>query len=148
MMVEQFTKVKGKVFYGQEPPSGESTTTEYGVNYKLLAVIYWSSPMEELLVVVDHNRLRKMASETEYPIDWSHSPPSRAVPPEHLVHSTNRYSLQLSACEATTLRMRPNSSSQTNIKLFHRIKISKHSVSTEWVHIPKLLLNECMLSRN
>ena len=31
--------VKKKVFYGQEP-SGESTTTEYGVNYQLLAVIY------------------------------------------------------------------------------------------------------------
>ena len=33
---------KGKVFYGQEPPSGESTTTECGcgVNYQLLAVIY------------------------------------------------------------------------------------------------------------
>ena len=25
-------KVKGKVFYGQEPPSGESATTECGVN--------------------------------------------------------------------------------------------------------------------
>ena len=31
---------KWKVFYGQEPPSGESTTTECGVNYQLLAVIY------------------------------------------------------------------------------------------------------------
>ena len=31
-------KVKGKVFYGQEPPCGESTTTECGVNYQLLAV--------------------------------------------------------------------------------------------------------------
>ena len=30
---------KGKVFYGQEPPSGESTTTECGFNYQLLAVI-------------------------------------------------------------------------------------------------------------
>ena len=30
----------GKVFYGQEPPSGESTTTECGFNYQLLAVIY------------------------------------------------------------------------------------------------------------
>ena len=38
-------KIKGKVFYGQEPPSGEYTTTECGVNYQLLAVIYWSSPM-------------------------------------------------------------------------------------------------------
>ena len=32
-------KVKGKVFYGQQPPSGDSTTTECGVNYQLLAVI-------------------------------------------------------------------------------------------------------------
>ena len=38
-------QLKGKVFYGQEPPSGESTTTECGFNYQLLAVIYWSSPM-------------------------------------------------------------------------------------------------------
>ena len=33
-------KVKRKVFYGQEPPSGASTTTYCRVNYKLLAVIY------------------------------------------------------------------------------------------------------------
>ena len=33
-------KSTGKVFYGQEPPSGESTTTECGFNYQLLAVIY------------------------------------------------------------------------------------------------------------
>ena len=31
--------VKGKVVYGQEPPSGEPTTTECGFNYQLLAVI-------------------------------------------------------------------------------------------------------------
>ena len=30
---------KGKVFSGQEPPSGEFTTTECAVNYQLLAVI-------------------------------------------------------------------------------------------------------------
>ena len=35
----EFVK-KGKVFYGQENPSGESTTTECGFNYQLLAVIY------------------------------------------------------------------------------------------------------------
>ena len=29
-------KGKGKVFYGQEPPSAESTTTECGFNYQLL----------------------------------------------------------------------------------------------------------------
>ena len=33
-------KGKGKVFYGQEPPSGESTTTECGFNHQLLAVMY------------------------------------------------------------------------------------------------------------
>ena len=39
---------KGKVVYGQEPPSGESTTTECGFNYQLLAVIteaaQWGTP--------------------------------------------------------------------------------------------------------
>ena len=39
---------KCKVFHGQEPPSGESTTTECGVNYQLLAVItevaQWGTP--------------------------------------------------------------------------------------------------------
>ena len=34
------SKGKGKVFYGQEPPSGESTTTESGVNYQLLSVMH------------------------------------------------------------------------------------------------------------
>ena len=38
-------KGKGLVCYGQEPPSGESTSTECGLNYQLLAVIYLSSPM-------------------------------------------------------------------------------------------------------
>ena len=33
-------KKEGKVFYGQEPPSGESTTTECGFNYQPHAVIY------------------------------------------------------------------------------------------------------------
>ena len=39
---------KVKVFYGQEPPSGESATTEFGVKYQLLAVItevaQWRTP--------------------------------------------------------------------------------------------------------
>ena len=30
----------GNVVYGQEPPSGESTTAECGFNYQLLAVMY------------------------------------------------------------------------------------------------------------
>ena len=43
-----FIYKKSKVFYGQEPPSGESTTTGCGVNYHLLAVItevaQWGTP--------------------------------------------------------------------------------------------------------
>ena len=39
---------KGKVVYGQEPPSGESTTAECGFNYQLRAVItevtQWGAP--------------------------------------------------------------------------------------------------------
>ena len=54
-----------------------------------------------------------MASETVDPINWSHPPPSWAVPPERLVHSINRCSsatagirsCNFSAFEATTLSM-------------------------------------------
>ena len=42
------------------------------------------------LVAVNHNQLRTMASETVDPIDWSHPPPSWAVPPERLMHSINQ----------------------------------------------------------
>ena len=34
-----FQENKDKVFYGQESPRGESTTTDCGVNYQLLAVM-------------------------------------------------------------------------------------------------------------
>ena len=68
-------KKKGKVVYGQEPPSGESTTTECGFNYPLLAVItkvaQWGAP----IVPDNYNQLRTMASETVDPIDWPHPPP-------------------------------------------------------------------------
>ena len=37
--LENFQSLKDKVCYGQEPPSGESTTTECEVNYQQLAVI-------------------------------------------------------------------------------------------------------------
>ena len=41
-------KGNGKVVYGQEAPSGESTTTECGFNYQLLAIItevaQWGAP--------------------------------------------------------------------------------------------------------
>ena len=33
LVKQTLLKVKGNVLYGQEPPSGESTATECGVNY-------------------------------------------------------------------------------------------------------------------
>ena len=39
-IINDSLSIKVKVFYGQEPPSGESTTTECGFNYQPLAVIY------------------------------------------------------------------------------------------------------------
>ena len=47
-------------------------------------------PTGELQVVVNHNQLRTMASETVDPIDWSHPSPLWAVPPERLMHSINQ----------------------------------------------------------
>ena len=45
------------------------------------------------LLVVNHNQLRTMASETVDPIDWSHPPPLWAVPPERHVPSINQCNL-------------------------------------------------------
>ena len=45
------------------------------------------------LVAVDYNQLRTLATETVGPTDWSHPPPSWAVPLERLVHSIDRCSL-------------------------------------------------------
>ena len=62
------SKGKGEVFYGQEPPSGESTTTECGVNYQLLEVItevaQWGTPS-----CSRPQPAKAMASETVDPID-------------------------------------------------------------------------------
>ena len=51
-------------------------------------------PNGELLIAVNHNQLRTMASETVDPIDWSHPPPSWAVPLGRLVHSINQCNLR------------------------------------------------------
>ena len=59
-------------------------------------------PNVELLVAVNHNQLRTMASETVDPIDWSHPPPSWAVPPERLVHSINQCNISNHLAYAVT----------------------------------------------
>ena len=50
-----------------------------GVNYQLPAVITEEAQWE-LIVSVDHNQLRTMASETVDPIDWSHPHPYGQYP--------------------------------------------------------------------
>ena len=61
------------------------------INYLQYNVL--KHPNGELLVAVNHNQLRTMASETVDPIEWSHPPPTWAVPPERLVHSINQCNL-------------------------------------------------------
>ena len=63
-------------------------------------------PNGELLVAVNHNLLWTMASETVDPIDWSHPPPSFAVPPARLVHSINQ--CNLSGIQTCNRSMRGN----------------------------------------
>ena len=68
-------------------------------------------PNGDLLVVVNHNQLRTLVSETVDPIDWSHPPPSWAVPPERLVHSINQCSTAtagIRSCNIATFSMRGN----------------------------------------
>ena len=81
---------KGKVVYGQEPPNGESTTTECGFNYQLLAVITevakWGAPSCSQPQPATDNGIRDGRS------NWLVAPPTlhRAVPPElHVLHTAN-----------------------------------------------------------
>ena len=85
---------KGKVVYGQEPPSGESTTTECGFNYQLLAVITEVAQWR-VLVAVNHNQLRTISSETVDPIDWSHPPPNTGQYPLSSTYCTLQCGLQI-----------------------------------------------------
>ena len=62
--MNKYSVGKGNVFYGQEPPSGESTTTECGVNYQLLAVMLLQHPNGKLPVAVGRSQLLTMALET------------------------------------------------------------------------------------
>ena len=83
-------KGKGHVFYGQEPPSGQSTTTECGANYQQLSVMLLKLPNGELPVAVDHSQLLTLQSETVDSFGWPlHPTIHRAIPPEHVLHGAN-----------------------------------------------------------
>ena len=94
------------VFYGQEPPtpSGESTTTECGVNYQLLAVIIevaqWGTPSCSRPQPATDNGVIQLTGRTPHP---------HAVPPERLVHNINQCSSAtagIRTCNVATFRMR------------------------------------------
>ena len=65
-------------------------------------------PNGELLVAVNHNQLRTMASKTVDPIDWLYPPPSGAVPPERLVHSINQCNLSENDYPIFFRKLRPS----------------------------------------
>ena len=87
-------------------------TTECGVNFQLLAVIYWSSPMGNSLLQSTITSYGQFQQRRQiHPINWSHPPPSWAVPPERLVHSINRCSSATAGirpCNLATFSMRGN----------------------------------------
>ena len=88
--ISMFVK-KVTVFYGQEPSSGESTTTECGINYQLLAVNN-EVQFTALLIQI------QFRSNIQIQFRYFRSnllvepPPSWALPLERLVHSINRSS--------------------------------------------------------
>ena len=92
--MRELCKKKGKVVYGQEPPSGESTTTECGFNYQLLAVItavaQWGAPS-----CSQPQPATEMASETVDPIDWSYPPPYTGQYPLSSTYCTLQCGLQI-----------------------------------------------------
>ena len=98
---QQPTK-EGKVVYGQEPPSGESTTTECGFNYQLLAVItkvdQWGAPSCSQPQPAMDNGVRD--SETVDPIDWSHPPPYTGQYPLSSTYCTLQCGLQITKLAA------------------------------------------------
>lgn len=58
----------GKVLYGLEPHSGESSSPICGINYQLLEVMLLMFMLYQ--IAVHPNQLRTIAFETADPIDW------------------------------------------------------------------------------
>ena len=82
---------KGKLFYVQEPPSGESTTTECGVNYQLRAVIIEVAQLGTPSCSRPQPATDFGARDGRF--NWLVAPPpSWAVPPERLVNCINQCS--------------------------------------------------------
>ena len=108
LYVSDNSRHKGKVVYGQEPPSGDSTTTECGFNYQLLAVItevaQWGAPSCSQPQPAMDNGIRDGRS------NWLVAPSTlhRAVPPElHVLHTAMLAANHKTCCteSATNVRL-------------------------------------------
>ena len=83
----------------------------------------------ELLVAVNHNQLRTMASETVDPIDWSHPHPQGQYPLSATcivwISATSAgFESAASACEETTLPMRPLRGIELILRIMVKIVLS------------------------
>ena len=113
-------KVKGKVVYGQEPPSGESTPKECGFNYQQLAVItevaQWGAPSCSQPQPATDNGVRDGRS------NWLIAPPTlhRAVPPElHVLHTAMRAANHKTCCSESAANVRLQNARPTHCRCGH-----------------------------
>ena len=80
-----------------------------------------------------------MVSETVDPIDWSHPPPSWAVPPEHLMHSINQCNLTGNRMSNCSMRGNHLADADTlGIKLLNQLFSSGPIVMRLQVTLPVL----------
>ena len=109
-----------KVVYGQEPPSGESTTTECGFKYQLLAVItevaQWRAPSCSQPQPATDNGVR------DGRFNWLVAPPTlhRAVPPElHVLHIAMRAANHKNCCTESAANLRLQNARPTHCRCGH-----------------------------
>ena len=96
-------------------------------------------PNGEILIEVDHNQLRTMASETLDPIDWSHPPTLMGSTPERLVYSINR-------CSSNTARIRSCNLQQARQPLrLYAASQGKNHVKSTILHARQIFFKQCIV---
>ena len=119
-LIEDWWIKEGKVVYGQEPPSGESTTTECGFNYQLLAVItevaQWGANSCSQPQPATDNGVRDGRP------NWLVTPPTlhRALPPElHVLHTAMRAANHKTCCTESAANLRLQNARPTHCRCGH-----------------------------
>ena len=106
--------------------TGAYATTLCWVNYQLLAEMLLRWPNGQLTVVVDHNQLRTVASETVDPIDWRLPLPfTGQYLPKRQMCDTNQDCSQLDSIRALQNTRPFRHSWQNLVKYFFKVKINK-----------------------